>query len=339
MITCTLAISILFSSQQTWAPLFNGENLDGWTIVNGDKTTWAAKDNMLVTSGKPTGVLRTNDMYENFILELDWRHITENGNAGLFVWSDAIPAVGVPFTRAIEVQIMDGKELDWYTTHGDIFSIWGATMTPDRPHPNGDHVQRCLPSERRSKPFPEWNHYKVTCNDGAIKLEVNGKEVSGGFDIAPRKGYICIEAEGTEAHFKNIRIQELPPTNPPLNTEMIANADSGFTSLFTGINLLGWNLVESKDWTASGNMLHCGSKSKTLNTIKTVKAYELQFDYKCNAEDSSVHVLIDGKQTDLPCNETGTWTRFRIKGEGGNIGIGGNNAHFTNLFIRPLEAN
>ena len=170
MITLFTAITCALSSSAAWKPLFNGENLEGWTTVNGATSTWTVKDEMIICSGKPTGVIRTNKMYENFVLELDWRHILPNGNAGLFVWSDPIPAVGVPFTRAIEVQIMDGKELDWYTTHGDIFSIWGASMIPDDPHPHGEHVQRCLPSERRSNPAPEWNHYTVTCIDGQNNL-------------------------------------------------------------------------------------------------------------------------------------------------------------------------
>jgi hypothetical protein len=335
MLTQTLISTVLCALNISFEPLFNGENLDGWTIVNGDKTTWVAKDNMIVTTGKPTGVIRTEKMYENFILELDWRHIVENGNAGLFVWSDALPSVGVPFTRAIEVQIMDGRELDWYTTHGDIFSIWGAKMTPDRPHPNG--YERCLPSERRSKPSPEWNHYKVTCIDGVIKLEVNGKEVSGGFDISPRKGYICLEAEGTEAHFKNITIKELPPATTPLKPEMVAENAKGFTSIFTGINLLGWDLVGSRGWVAKGNVLNCNDQSKTLKTIKPQSAFELQIDYRCNSQESSAYVVIDNEEIKLPCNEVGKWARFNIKGDGGTIGIGGKNASFTNLFIRPLN--
>ncbi len=339
MLTQTLISTLLCALNTSFEPLFNGENLDGWTIVNGDKTTWVAKDNMIVTTGKPTGVIRTNKMYENFVLELEWRHMVENGNAGLFVWSDPIPAKGVPFTRAIEVQIMDGKELDWYTTHGDIFSIWGATMTPDRPHPHGNHVQRCLPSERRSKPSPEWNHYKVTCNEGTIKLEVNGKEVSGGFDVSPRKGYICLEAEGTETHFKNIVIKELPASDPPLKPKMVAHKDVGFTTIFTGINLLGWDLVGSRGWLAKGNVLHCDAQSKTLKTIKSFGPFELQIDYLCNSEESFTYVVIDKEQIKLPCKEVGMWSRFSIKGDGGNIGIGGNNASFTNLFIRPLQVN
>ena len=134
------------------------------------------------------------------------------GNAGLFVWSDPLPYVGVPFTRSTEVQVMDGVETENYPSHGDIFSIWGAKMTPDRPHPNG--WERCLPSEKRALPAPEWNHYRVTCRDGIIKLAVNGKVVSGGSECKPRKGYICLEAEGSEVHFRNIRVKEFPSTNP-----------------------------------------------------------------------------------------------------------------------------
>jgi hypothetical protein len=272
-------------------------------------------------------------MYENFILELDWQHMVENGNAGLFVWSDPIPAKGVPFTRSIEVQIMDGKELDWYTTHGDIFSIWGAKMTPDRPHPNG--YQRCLPSERRSKPAPEWNHYIVTCIDGTIKLDVNGKVVSGGFAITPRKGYICFEAEGTAAHFKNVRIKELPPSIPEVSKVDVANEDLGFVTLFTGINLNGWTTSDASQWSTGDNVLVAQQGSDTLTSTSSHTAYEFMFDYQCTDETSSTYVVIDGKQTELPCTEVGKWVRFRIKGDGGTIGIGGSNAKFTNLFIRP----
>ena len=73
---------------------------------------------------------------------------------------------------------------------------------------------RCLPSERRSKPAGQWNHYRVVCNDGILKLAVNGKVVSGGSGCTPRKGYICLESEGSPVEFRNIRIKQLPSTNP-----------------------------------------------------------------------------------------------------------------------------
>src|SRR5690242_11217960 len=88
--------------------LFNGENLLGWVNVNCAPDTWQVRDGVIYCTGKPRGILRTQNMYENYVLELDWRHLKPKGNAGLFVHSDALPQIGRPFSRSIEVQIMDG---------------------------------------------------------------------------------------------------------------------------------------------------------------------------------------------------------------------------------------
>lgn len=193
-------------------PLYNGKDLSGWVPINVRPDTFTARGEIIHCTGKPTGEMRTERMYENFILELEWRHMRPGGNAGVFVWSDGVLAPGTPFTRSIEVQILDGRNTEHYTSHGDVFAIHGSRMKPDRPHPGG--WMRCLPSERRAKPAGQWNHYRITCQDGDIKLAVNGKVVSGGSECKPRKGYICLESEGSEVHFRNLRIKELPSTDP-----------------------------------------------------------------------------------------------------------------------------
>ena len=223
-------------STETFTPLFNGKDLSGWVRVNCAASTFSVRDGMIVCTGKPTGVLRSEKQYENFVLEMEWKHIQPKGNAGLFVWSGPIPVTGKPFTKAIEVQILDGRNTKTYTSHGDVFAIQGATMKPDRPHPSG--AMRCLPSERRCKPAGQWNHYRVTCNNGAIQLAVNGKVVSGGSQCTPRQGYICLESEGSEVHFRNLKIRELPSTNP--QPSQIAKQAEGFRSLYTGLDLTGW---------------------------------------------------------------------------------------------------
>jgi hypothetical protein len=202
-------------------PMFNGKNLDGWVRVNCHPDTFFVKGEEVITTGNPMGFLRTEKQYENFVLEMDWMHVNtkEVGNSGLFVWGDPLPSVGDVYTRGIEVQVLVNLEYRdkktnavTATSHGDLFSIKGAKCTPDRPHPLG--WDRCLPSENRAKGGGEWNHYKVTANDGIIKLEVNGKEVSGVSKCNPRKGYLALESEGAECHFKNLKIKELPSTNP-----------------------------------------------------------------------------------------------------------------------------
>lgn len=111
-------------ADEDFRPLFNGKDLSGWVAVNVVPETFTVRDGMIVSTGKPTGVMRTDRPYENFVMELEWRHLQAGGNAGLFVWSDALPAVGVPFTRSFEVQILDGHETPDYTSHGDVFGIW-----------------------------------------------------------------------------------------------------------------------------------------------------------------------------------------------------------------------
>lgn len=255
-----LSGSALVQADDTgFVPLFNGKDLSGWVHVNGAPETFQVRDGMIVTTGLPISFLRTAKQYENFELEMEWKHIKEKGNSGLFVWADALPAVGTPFTRGIEVQILDGRNTEVYTSHGDVFAIWGAKLKPDRPHPKG--AMRCLPSEQRCYPAGEWNHYKVTCRDGVIKLAVNGKEVSGGSGCTPRKGYLCLEAEGSETHFRNLRIKELPSSQP--KPEDIATTGEGFQSLFTGLNLAGWKADPGHDghWRVKDGVLSYDGKS------------------------------------------------------------------------------
>jgi Domain of Unknown Function (DUF1080) len=129
------------------------------------------------------------------------------------------------------------------SSHGDLFSIWGATCVPDRPHPTG--AARCLPSENRAKGANEWNHYRVEANDGVIKLAVNGKFVSGVSKCNPRKGYLAMESEGSECRFRNLKIKELPSTNP--KPEEIADEDKGFKAIYTGLDLANFKADEGLD--------------------------------------------------------------------------------------------
>ena len=232
------------AADEDFMPLFNDKNFDGWVNVNCAPETWTVRNGIIICTGIPTGVLRTQKQYENYILELEWRHIHKGGNAGLFIHSDPVTAVGQPFTRSIEIQIMDGNA-------GDMFSIHGATMTPDKLHPKG--WTRALPAEDRMKPTGEWNRYRVESRDGIATLAVNGKIVTRGYHLNPRKGYICLESEGSEAHFRNIRIRELPGSNPP--ADVVAQTDQGFRCLYNGLDLRGWKQTpgheghwQAKDW-------------------------------------------------------------------------------------------
>ncbi|WP_439558027.1 3-keto-disaccharide hydrolase [Dyadobacter sp.] len=198
------------SGELAFRPLFNGKNLNGWVDVNTSKETWKVKNGTLICSGKPIGVMRSDRQYENFILEVEWKHMEAGGNSGIFVWSEGTPQEHDPLTKAIEVQML---ELDYAPqhnatedyVHGELFPTMGMTALPDNPR-----GIRSKSLEKRCKGKGEWNKYVVVCVDGTVKLSVNGKFVNGLRNSERKKGYICLEAEGAEIHFRNMKIMELP---------------------------------------------------------------------------------------------------------------------------------
>lgn len=214
----TLPRASIDSTGPGWRALGEQDFVD----VNCDPDTWVWKDDLLVCSGLPVGVLRTRQMVTNFELVVEWRHLRAAGNSGVFVWvseeslkelkRDALPQSG------IEVQMLDhgytelyerrsGRKADWFTTNGDVFGVGKTVFRPFPPlSPNGS---RSFPRKRLSKGFGEWNHYYVRAINGELRLWVNGEEVSGGNDAEPRTGYLCMESEGSPIEFRNIRLREV----------------------------------------------------------------------------------------------------------------------------------
>jgi hypothetical protein len=197
--------------------LFNGRDLSGWVNVNTDKDTWRVRDGVLVCSGHPLGVMRTDRQYENFILHIEWMHMEAGGNSGTFLWADGTVPEGNRLPRGVEVQMLelewpnlnrdkDGKPRDIAYVSGEVWGVGGLKTTPDNPR-----GERSKSIELRCKGKGEWNTYDVVAVDGTIKLAINGKFVNGIRNASIKKGYICLESEGAEIHFRNIRIMELPP--------------------------------------------------------------------------------------------------------------------------------
>src|SRR5262245_14854476 len=111
---CLLAAALPLHADDKdgFVPMFDGRTLEGWVNVNCHPSTFYVKDGEIITTGRPTGYLRTAKQYENFIAEFDWMHDNkkEVGNSGFFVWCDPLPAVGTGYSRGIEVQVLVNLE-------------------------------------------------------------------------------------------------------------------------------------------------------------------------------------------------------------------------------------
>lgn len=311
------------SAADQFRPLFSDAALSGWVRTNTPPETWRFEDGVLYCTGKPIGELRTERMYQNFILELEWRHMVPKGNAGIFVWADDITSRGVPFHRGIEVQVLENDygNTRSHTTHGDIFPIHGATMTPV----NGRGGSRAFPTENRSNPSPGWNHYRIECRDGAISLAVNGKVVTRGKDCVPRKGYICLESEGGVVQYRNVRIQELPPGD--IAPEQIAIKNRGYRSIYTGLDLKGWQAHDPANWNVKDWVLAFNADTGKLTSQDAFSGAGFVVDVRLKDEDSGVVIDLAGatevnssdRRVAEHMNAPGKWNRVELRrGEAGH---------------------
>lgn len=206
----------------------------GWVKLTSDDfvnascfpDTWRWEGSHAWCTGKPTGVIRYREPLTNFEFSCEWMHKEKGGNSGIFVWAtpeslNEVMQRGRGLPKGIEVQVLDlgyrevyeakyNKKGDWFTSHGDVFPVGPMIqMTPFPPTaPNG---RRSFPSKETTKGINEWNHYYIRAIDGVVRLWVNGEEVSGGEDISPASGYLCLESEGAPVEFKNLRLRILPP--------------------------------------------------------------------------------------------------------------------------------
>ena len=319
-----VSFSLLHAAEPPpFSPLFNGRNLDGWVNVNCAPETFQVRDGMIHCDGIPTGALRTDRQFENFELELEWRHLKSGGNAGVFIWAGSLPAVGQPFLRAIEVQVLDhgyGKS-DWFTTHGDIFPIHGSQMKPFKPS-KGD---RSFPRESLSKGTPEWNHYRIVATNGVIRLSVNGAEVSGGENCSWRKGFIALESEGGVVDWRNLKVREFPSSGAT-GSESAPKAEA-WRSLYDGRSFNGWTLPkgpaelwQARDWT-----LFCGTNgapSAVLTGVPSGGAKDLFFDWRWEAQPSQLvpplELAVAGVSSRivlpaLPAAKPAAWNRVHLR--------------------------
>ena len=210
------------SDKYVWKPLFLNDSLKAWTDNQTKhkaykKNHWTLKNGILETTGHPYGILYSKKNYKNFELKFDWKHHKYAGNSGLFVW---LKKIDKKLGQGIEVQILDpgyekanakGYKIGWFTGQGDVFPV-GTKMTPFLPtaatrNKGGDY--RSFPIEKRTKTYGKWNHYHIKAVNGVIRLSINGKEVSGGYDIRPNFGPLAFKSAGGKVSFRNIMIKEL----------------------------------------------------------------------------------------------------------------------------------
>ena len=162
--------------------LFDGKDMSAWENAG----NWKVVDGAMV-SGK--GDARTKESFGDCQLHIEWSAPVPakgsgqgRGNSGVFLMN------------TYEIQVLDSYDNTTYFD-GQAGAIYKQTP----------------PQVNAMRPPGEWNVYDIVAVDGVVKLAVNGKFVNGGRGSTQKKGYLCLESEGAEIRFRNIKIMELPP--------------------------------------------------------------------------------------------------------------------------------
>lgn len=250
--------------------LFNGKDLTGWkTITSGkdDGKTFTVNDGAIVVRGNPNGYFYTEKSYKNYVLRYDWKFI-KNGNSGLLVHIQGAHKI---WPKSVEVQGMQ-------TDHGNIFAIGGAK----------GKFKTDKAAQKKTIKIGEWNTTEVVSKNGELTSKINGVEVcTGTGDLT--EGPFGFQSEGTELHFKNIKIKVLPEsTSAPLEFISFGGGD-GFKPLFNGKNLDGWKTFldpKALDAEASksfivkdGEIQVPGFPNGYFYTDKSYKNFVLRYDW------------------------------------------------------------
>ena len=75
---------------------------------------------------------------------------------------------------------------------------------------SGAKIDNALPAKDLSLPVNEWNTCVITSVGDRLSVSVNQKKVGEVTGCLPQKGAIGLQSEGSEIHFRRIKIRQLP---------------------------------------------------------------------------------------------------------------------------------
>ena len=177
--------------------LFNGENLDGWEIVNDGQ--FLVEDGVLKIH-RGTGWLRSSDTFGDFLLTLEFRFLEEDANSGIFVRTGPTShddEEGYP-DNGYQIQCRDIITGD--TPLGNMID-YGA--------PPFEHEFNLEALQEAYNPTGEWQTYEITAQGETLEVKLNGTVITTATSIKNLTGHVGIQGELGLLEFRRIDVEEL----------------------------------------------------------------------------------------------------------------------------------
>jgi hypothetical protein len=190
--------------------LFNGRDLKGWTHVLADPAVakakvWSVRDDTIVCTGTPIGVLYTEKNYTNFrlVVEYRWAPGSTPGNSGIM--SRLTPGTGA-LPRTVEVQLQHGNAGDVIGLQGFPITSGGQARWFERDSKVAGKISGVKKATAAEKPAGEWNRVELEARGGRYTVKLNGELVNDVTGVEVKAGPIGLQSEGGEIHFRHVRL-------------------------------------------------------------------------------------------------------------------------------------
>ncbi len=317
--TLTLIFALFLTSacapQDTapWIDLFNGENLDGWTRLNGE-AVYTVEDGAIVGTTviqTPNTFLCTNEHYSDFILEYEFK-LDAATNSGVQIRSNSYPEFNNNRVHGYQIEI-DPSERAW--TGGIYDEARRGWLYPLTDKPEAQAAYKHL----------EWNKVRVEAIGDTFKVWVNDIPTAHLVDDMDKQGFIALqvhgigdnqENEGINIRWKNIRIitdqpelqakaMELPALDN-YNKLTFSEEDWGWKLLWDGKTGDGWRGAKLETFPEEGWEIRDGeltvldsggAESRAGGDIVTVDKYsdfELLVDFRITpGANSGIKYFVD----------------------------------------------
>jgi hypothetical protein len=285
-------------AQEKWAKLFNGKDLSGWKQLGG-KALYQAKNGEVIgttVKGEPNSFLVTNEVYGDFILELEFR-LDADINSGIQFRSESKPDYQNGRVHGYQMDI-DPTPRAWT---GGIY---------DEGRREWLYPLEYNTSAKTAYRKGEWNKARIECVGNVMRTWINGVPAAHIVDNLTPKGFIALQVHsvskdeevGKTMRWKNIRIQTSALKPSPADEIFVANfvpnvlseqeKKNGVKLLFDGSTTSGWRgayktSFPEKGWEIKDGMLHVlkasGGESTNGGDIVTTdefSAFDLQFEFR-----------------------------------------------------------
>ncbi len=187
---CWLWISASAAENSGWESLFNGKDLTGWKPVH-DVTFVVTNGNLRLVSGM--GWLRTENQYQDFVFEAEWRALDPGYDSGFFIRAG-----------------LEGKP---WPTDG-----WQVNLARAALGGLVKGYKTIVPAETPPMPLNKWVKFKIEVRGKKITLDVDGERAWEFNDLDATAGYIGIQAENKSFDFRNLRVQPIGTGKTPKPT-------------------------------------------------------------------------------------------------------------------------